>query len=79
MTDRGLTEEDTRDRGMWRNVILGEGRSLYSGLPLDEGMESCTLYSQCSSCVQIVPAFLMHLRFTFFHGRKRSICCDALP
>jgi hypothetical protein len=28
MTNRGLTEEDTRDRDRWRNLILGEGKPL---------------------------------------------------
>jgi hypothetical protein len=25
MTNHGLTEEDTRDRDRWRNLVLGEG------------------------------------------------------
>jgi hypothetical protein len=28
MTDNGLTEEDTRDRDRWRNLVLGEGKPL---------------------------------------------------
>jgi hypothetical protein len=28
MTNHGLTEEDTRDRDMWRNLVLGEGKPL---------------------------------------------------
>jgi hypothetical protein len=28
MTNRGLTEEDTRDRYRWRNLVLGEGKPL---------------------------------------------------
>jgi hypothetical protein len=28
MTDHGLTEEDTRDRDRWRNLVLGEGKPL---------------------------------------------------
>jgi hypothetical protein len=28
MTNHGLTEEDTRDRDRWRNLVLGEGKSL---------------------------------------------------
>jgi hypothetical protein len=28
MTNRGLTEEDTRDRDRWRNLVLGEGKPL---------------------------------------------------
>jgi hypothetical protein len=26
MTNHGLTEEDTRDRDRWRNLVLGEGK-----------------------------------------------------
>ena len=44
MTNHGLTEEDTRDRGVWRNVILGAGTPLYCGQPLDEGVKLCALY-----------------------------------
>jgi hypothetical protein len=28
MTNRGLREEDTRDRDRWRNLVLGEGKPL---------------------------------------------------
>jgi hypothetical protein len=28
MTNHGLTEEDTRDRDRWRNIVLGEGKPL---------------------------------------------------
>jgi hypothetical protein len=28
MTNRGLTEEDTRDRDRWRSLVLGEGKPL---------------------------------------------------
>jgi hypothetical protein len=28
MTNHGLTEEDTRDRDRWRNLVLGEGNPL---------------------------------------------------
>jgi hypothetical protein len=28
MTNQGLTEEDTRDRDRWRNLVLGEGKPL---------------------------------------------------
>jgi hypothetical protein len=28
MTSHGLTEEDTRDRDRWRNLVLGEGKPL---------------------------------------------------
>jgi hypothetical protein len=28
MTNHGLTKEDTRDRGRWRNLVLGEGKPL---------------------------------------------------
>jgi hypothetical protein len=28
MTNHGLREEDTRDRGRWRNCVLGEGKPL---------------------------------------------------
>jgi hypothetical protein len=28
MTNHGLTEEDTRDRHTWRNLVLGEGKPL---------------------------------------------------
>jgi hypothetical protein len=66
VTNCGLTEEHTRDRGMWVYLVLGEGRPLYSGQPLDEGVKLCTLYSQCSSGVQIVPACHLHLRLTLF-------------
>jgi hypothetical protein len=34
MTNHGLTEEDTRDRDRWRNLVLGEGKPLYSGQTL---------------------------------------------
>jgi N6-adenosine-specific RNA methylase IME4 len=27
-TNHGLTEEDTRDRDRWRNLVLGEGKPL---------------------------------------------------
>ena len=63
-TNCGLIEEHTRDRGTWRNGILGEGRPLYSGQPLDAGVKLCTLYSEGSSGVQIVPACHLHLRLT---------------
>jgi hypothetical protein len=28
MTNHGLTEEDTRDRDRWRNLVLGERKPL---------------------------------------------------
>jgi hypothetical protein len=28
MTNRGMTEEGTRDRERWRNLVLGEGKPL---------------------------------------------------
>jgi hypothetical protein len=28
MTNHGLTEEDTRDRDRWRNLVSGEGKPL---------------------------------------------------
>jgi hypothetical protein len=28
MTNHGLTEEDTRDRDRWRNLVFGEGKPL---------------------------------------------------
>jgi hypothetical protein len=28
LTNHGLTEEDTRDRDRWRNLVLGEGKPL---------------------------------------------------
>jgi hypothetical protein len=28
MTNHGLTEEDTRDRDRWRNLVLGKGKPL---------------------------------------------------
>ena len=31
MTEFGLIDEDDRDRDMWRNLVLGEGRPLYIG------------------------------------------------
>jgi hypothetical protein len=36
MTNHGLTEEDTRDRDRWRNLVLGKGKPLYSGQTLDD-------------------------------------------
>jgi len=35
MTKRGLTEEDVRDRDTWQNLVVGEGKPLYSGQSLD--------------------------------------------
>jgi len=61
VTNRGLTE-DIRDRDMWINLVLNEGRPLYSGQPLDKGVKLCVLYSECSSGVQTVSALRMHLR-----------------
>jgi hypothetical protein len=34
MTNHGLTEEDTRDRYRWRNLVLGVGKPLQSGQTL---------------------------------------------
>jgi hypothetical protein len=34
MTNHGLTEEDSRDRDRWRNLVLGEGKPLKSGQTL---------------------------------------------
>ena len=65
VTNRGPTE-DTGDKDMWINLVLDEGRPLYSGQPLHEGVKLCVLYSECSSGVQTVSAFLMHLRSTLF-------------
>jgi hypothetical protein len=31
-----LTDEDSIDRDMWRNLVLGEGKSLYSRQSSDE-------------------------------------------
>jgi hypothetical protein len=31
LTNRRLTEEDIRDMGMRRKLVLGEGKQLYSG------------------------------------------------
>jgi hypothetical protein len=28
MTNHGLTEKDTRDRDIWRNLVLAEGKPL---------------------------------------------------
>jgi hypothetical protein len=36
MKNYGLTEEDTRDRDRWRNIVLVEGKPLYSGRTLDD-------------------------------------------
>jgi hypothetical protein len=36
MTNHGLREEDTRDRDRWRNLVLGEGKPLWSGQTLDD-------------------------------------------
>jgi hypothetical protein len=36
MTNHGLTEEDIRDRDRWRNLVLGEGKPLYTGQTLDD-------------------------------------------
>ena len=43
------TEEDSRDRAMWGNLVLGEERLRYSGQRLGEEVKLCTLYTQCSS------------------------------
>jgi hypothetical protein len=40
MINRGLREEDTRDRGRWRNLVLGEGKPLKSGQILYDDDES---------------------------------------
>jgi len=31
MTELGLTDEDDRDRDMWRNLVMCKGRPLYIG------------------------------------------------
>jgi hypothetical protein len=36
MTNHGLKEEDTRDRDRRRNLVLGEGKPLWSGQTIDE-------------------------------------------
>jgi hypothetical protein len=36
MTNRGLTEEDTRDRDRWLNLVLGEGKPLQSRQTLND-------------------------------------------
>jgi hypothetical protein len=36
MTNHGLTEEDTRDRDRWRNLVFGEGKPLWSGQTFDD-------------------------------------------
>jgi hypothetical protein len=33
MTEHWMIEEDTRERGMWRNLCLGEEKPLWSGKP----------------------------------------------
>jgi hypothetical protein len=35
MANHGLTEVETRDRDRWRNLVLGEGKPLYSGQTFD--------------------------------------------
>jgi hypothetical protein len=35
-TNHGLTEEDTSDKDMWRKLVLGEGRPLYSEQILEQ-------------------------------------------
>jgi hypothetical protein len=40
MTNHGLTEEDTRDRDRWRNLVLGEGKPLWSGQTLDDDQKT---------------------------------------
>jgi hypothetical protein len=36
MTNHGLKEEDTTDRDKWRNLVLGEGKPLWSGKALGD-------------------------------------------
>jgi hypothetical protein len=36
MTIHGLTEEDTIDRNMWRNLVLGEGNQCRVEKSLDD-------------------------------------------
>ena len=36
VVNRGLTEQDIRDWGMWINLVLDEGRPLYREQPFDE-------------------------------------------
>jgi hypothetical protein len=35
ITNHGLTEEDTRDRDIWRNLVSGEGKPLTEDRSLD--------------------------------------------
>jgi hypothetical protein len=35
MTNHGQTEEDTRDRNMWTNLVLGKGKPSHRGQSLD--------------------------------------------
>jgi hypothetical protein len=60
VTNLELTVEDIRDNAIRINLVLGEERPLYLGQPLDV-VKYCTLYSECSSGVQIVPACHLHL------------------
>jgi len=34
MINQELTEENTRNRDMWRKFVLGEGKLLYNGIVL---------------------------------------------
>jgi hypothetical protein len=43
MTNHGLREEDTRDRDRWRNLVLGEGKPLWSGQTLDDDELRCAV------------------------------------
>jgi hypothetical protein len=38
VTNYGMTVQDNRDRDMWRNLAVGEGKPLYSGKSSDEFM-----------------------------------------
>lgn len=40
MTNHGLPEEDSKDKDIWRNLVLDKEKPLIAGKSLDEDEES---------------------------------------
>jgi hypothetical protein len=73
MTNHGLTEEDTRARDRWRNLVLGEGKHLrwwwwypiYFGdvsAPLAAALLARSLIRPCTWCNEHVCNVCVHWR-----------------